>query len=723
MAAGSEREALLSRLIRTGTKPDGAARAEACRDLMKACLEVDDLSGASRVAAAGRSDADPDAALSPVEAQVCFLLRRGMTSPDVADLLGIALGTVETHRFNIRRKNVACGREALDVRDVAAETGTSGLEAVSTDGLLVRMERARDTAARHAIVREVLRRLRDVDAADGIGCASAVLSICNGARDLEAAALAVEARSGCYVLVGKRSAAGDDLEYAYRVHVDAERNVDAARVALRLGRMRFDEGGLSAAKSWYEVADERLASLDPLMIGPAEARVRSEAMNALGELRARLGAYEEALTLHLRALALLEGQGGRHDSDGRRVAKPGADADGGVVSDDRDHRIAIGNTLVALARLYDLLGKDGSALEVLVRARAMFREAGDRYNEVRTIVQAATALIKLGDMETAHEQALTALAIYEALHDGANIGATLMLIGTIHERRAINAGRREELDVALQYQIRAHDILTQIGDEQSRVRVLVHIGRLYGETGDNAAAQFVFEQALSIAQQINDLAAQQQLHEALAHVYESMGDLRRALGHSRLYARIREDLIGEEMQKRGAELQARFDFEKAEREKRLVEQRTEELQDQVRELQERLRAKGLELIERNRMLEKLRRAVETLAESTQGTTASQARALLRDVADAMRAGEQEEPMVRELNEIDADWIAGLTGICPALAQAELIVCWLIKTGFSNKQIATRLGIVVRTVETHRLNIRRKLNLKSGGNLGAFLTGL
>jgi len=44
---------------------------------------------------------------------------------------------------------------------------------------------------------------------------------------------------------------------------------------------------------------------------------------------------------------------------------------------------------------------------------------------------------------------------------------------------------------------------------------------------------------------------------------------------------------------------------------------------------------------------------------------------------------------------------------------------LIAEGYSNKSIASKLGLSVRTVETHRARIMRKLNIHSTAGLTKF----
>lgn len=59
--------------------------------------------------------------------------------------------------------------------------------------------------------------------------------------------------------------------------------------------------------------------------------------------------------------------------------------------------------------------------------------------------------------------------------------------------------------------------------------------------------------------------------------------------------------------------------------------------------------------------------------------------------------------------------SGLSGDVP-LTSRELEVLTLISEGFSNKGIAANLGINVRTVETHRENLTRKLHIPTVAGL-------
>ena len=54
-----------------------------------------------------------------------------------------------------------------------------------------------------------------------------------------------------------------------------------------------------------------------------------------------------------------------------------------------------------------------------------------------------------------------------------------------------------------------------------------------------------------------------------------------------------------------------------------------------------------------------------------------------------------------------------------LTNRETEVLKLIAEGYRNRQIADLLGISVKTVERHRANLMKKLDLHSGASLTAF----
>lgn len=64
----------------------------------------------------------------------------------------------------------------------------------------------------------------------------------------------------------------------------------------------------------------------------------------------------------------------------------------------------------------------------------------------------------------------------------------------------------------------------------------------------------------------------------------------------------------------------------------------------------------------------------------------------------------------------AECLGGGGPACPTLTSREQSVLLRLADGFSNKEVAQALNISVRTVETHRKNIKRKIGVSSAAGL-------
>jgi DNA-binding NarL/FixJ family response regulator len=56
----------------------------------------------------------------------------------------------------------------------------------------------------------------------------------------------------------------------------------------------------------------------------------------------------------------------------------------------------------------------------------------------------------------------------------------------------------------------------------------------------------------------------------------------------------------------------------------------------------------------------------------------------------------------------------------SLTKKEMELIWLVKTGFSSKEMAEKLSLSIKTIEVHRYNILKKLNLKNRASLVNFI---
>jgi DNA-binding CsgD family transcriptional regulator len=80
-----------------------------------------------------------------------------------------------------------------------------------------------------------------------------------------------------------------------------------------------------------------------------------------------------------------------------------------------------------------------------------------------------------------------------------------------------------------------------------------------------------------------------------------------------------------------------------------------------------------------------------------------------------------ELLQTNLEEITSPFINQLALNYHSLSPTEIVICNMIRTGLRTKEIAQTRGISEATINRHRENIRRKLNLTNqNANLATFL---
>ncbi|MGR3177145.1 MAG: PAS domain S-box protein [Candidatus Anammoxibacter sp.] len=83
-----------------------------------------------------------------------------------------------------------------------------------------------------------------------------------------------------------------------------------------------------------------------------------------------------------------------------------------------------------------------------------------------------------------------------------------------------------------------------------------------------------------------------------------------------------------------------------------------------------------------------------------------------------------ELLIKNVNELTSSFGVDLTKNNAKLTSRETEICNMIKSGLSNKEISKILHICIRTIEKHRSNIRKKLNINNHNvNLESFLKTL
>lgn len=552
-----------------------------------------------------------------------------------------------------------------------------------------RLRLSADDARRLAVIREFLASEAHEQPDVAIEYATEAYRLALTLGDLLAMADVLRHRGIANDSLGDTDSALRDLREAYDLAMQSGTAIDdpaaaelVTSLALTLGEADVAAGDAAGALQWYLSALDACEHCDN-----RTARIR--VYEALGHLYTGLGDYRRALEHHFECLALLE-------SD----ASPDA----------------VGVTYSAIGTTYALSGDQEEAYDHFMRALVAFRESGNRYLEVQALSNLSSILYTRGELATALSYSLTAVTIYEALDDGLHTAASLMTVGNIYERQG-------DLDAALHCYLRARRLLGDRTDERLHVSILTSVGNIYRLTGAYNEALFMFDQALRISQEIDEPRLEYQLHESLSQVYEDLGLPAQALEHHKQFARLRNELSGQERQKAIAELQVRFEVERAAREREQLRARAAELESENERKQNELLSLALNLVQKDELLQTLEAQLQELRKDTGASRNGVITHLLEEIDSNRSADANWKVFEQQLEVLHPDLIRRLSERYPALTQTELKVCSLAAINLSTKDIASMLYMSVRTVETHRLSVRRKMELPKESNLTTFLSSI
>ncbi len=131
--------------------------------------------------------------------------------------------------------------------------------------------------------------------------------------------------------------------------------------------------------------------------------------------------------------------------------------------------------------------------------------------------------------------------------------------------------------------------------------------------------------------------------------------------------------------------------------------------------------------------EKLIKIAEALSEKNQviarlyeyappdlNTEQTPAEKVLHELQDSLSAQADWSSFKEQFNQTYPEFLGRLSELYPTLTHQELKVCALVKIGLSTRQIANLLFLSKRSIDTHRYNVRKKLNLSPETDLGVVM---
>lgn len=194
-----------------------------------------------------------------------------------------------------------------------------------------------------------------------------------------------------------------------------------------------------------------------------------------------------------------------------------------------------------------------------------------------------------------------------------------------------------------------------------------------------------------------------------------------------LKCRAERQLRNERMEneRRMKEQQTRLEVERTKRRMQETEAKNDQLQTELKHKASELASSTMNLIQHNDMLLQLDEDMRSLSEAVRREERKTAltqkvqdiRAMLQAHLNDDKGWEQFE---ENFNVVYDDFMVNLVREFPNLKKADRKLCAYLKMGLSSKEMASLLNMSVRSIETARYRLRKKLNLEQGDNLADFI---
>ncbi len=506
-------------------------------------------------------------------------------------------------------------------------------------------------------------RRRDIHRA--IELANDALSIAEptGNRRLVAETLAVLGP-----LLGSRSERATGVEYLRRaraIYAKLRDRPARARADTALAQIMFDDGRLDAALALLRRATAVFRA------GNDERSLASARKITANVLRAA-GRFPEALDELFAALAYFEA-----------VGDP----------------LETGQCLHAIGLVYRAVRDHERALEFFRRSLAPREAAGDVIGTALTLGSIGGTYVGMRDPASGIPYLIQRVRLLADIAGPGRNATAWSDLGAAHEM----LGHESE---ALRCYRKATRFALLDGNRPTvMINISGNIGRVHRRMGRYAAALKAFHHVAELAVAVGEPRREMEVMLEISETYRAMGDPDRANAAYVEYVERRDGLMGTATTRAIVELEYRARLKE-------MEAREQERDEQIRRLQQELQrerielaAATVELLQRNEQIGKLAPAHAANGRARSATP------------------NEWTALTRRLVATQNDFHQQLIGACAALTPTELKVCSLVRAGLSTKDISAVLYVDDRTVETHRSNARRKLNVPRGTSLAVFLARL
>ncbi len=384
----------------------------------------------------------------------------------------------------------------------------------------------------------------------------------------------------------------------------------------------------------------------------------------------------------------------------------------------------LANIYRSTARVYEQAKNYERALNLYQASIDLFQDCGDRFNVAIATMQ--QAVCRAGwqwergvqvESDKLAARTIYALEVFRACGAEESVPNALYYTGMIY-----SWGKRHSL--ALKY-LRECEIWFGERDFVSVtcLSALRQIGVVHLERHKYQQAIRYLERALTLGGKLDVHNANYVVGNYLSQAYESLGQIDKAFEVYRNYIAAKEQIEGENRRKEMRALHVCYEVRKAQQEKEVLRLQNEKLKQEMAHKQREMTTLALHLSQKNSLLDSLNERIKSARASLKDDTSTLLSELLGLVQDAQQSELELEAFDRQFQIVHGDFVAKLARDYPTLSSIERRVCYFVKINMATKEIARLLCTSVRSIETYRYRLRKKLDLPRYTSLSQFLDSL
>ena len=174
--------------------------------------------------------------------------------------------------------------------------------------------------------------------------------------------------------------------------------------------------------------------------------------------------------------------------------------------------------------------------------------------------------------------------------------------------------------------------------------------------------------------------------------------------------------------------QADLERQHAEQERRHAEREREQAEENLRLKSNQLTSSAMELIQKNEMLHEIEEQMSELLvcvrqEESSRMVTQKIASIRNDISKNLDAEDYWQRFENNLDVMYTGFMHELHQHYPDMKPTELRLCACLRMGLSSKEIATLMNTTLRSVESTRYRLRKRLGLADGENLAAFINNI